>query len=258
MFGYRRIAAGSCVAILGMLAWQSLAVGAAPSHLAGIACDSCHLAGKQIVAAQAHKLIASQEVLCGRCHANAVRVSHPSGLAPKAKPPPEYPLDWKGDLTCSTCHLPHAAGVGLLRGAKRGRDLCTVCHEAAFFRGMKDQGTSVEQSGHLTAGIELRNADLDAYSLQCLQCHETRADPRGVRVDLHGRMRPASGSATHPIGRSYQAAARFGGFRPVVVVSRKIFMPEGKVSCVSCHQGYSKEHGKLVVARSLCMECHDL
>ena len=258
MFGYRWILAGGSVVILGMVASRYAAVGAAPPHLAATACDSCHLAGKEVASAQAHKLLASQEALCGRCHASAERVSHPSGVAAKVKPPPGDPLDWKGDLTCSTCHQPHATGVGLLRGGKRGRDLCATCHNPAFFREMKDQGTSVEQSGHLAAGVELRSADLDAYSLQCLQCHETRGDPRGVRVDLHGLLRHASGTANHPIGRSYQAAARFGGYRPAALLSRRIFLPEGKVSCVSCHLGYSKEHGKLVVTRSLCMECHDL
>ena len=258
MSGYRWILAGVSVVILGMAAWLHAAVGAKPSHLAGTACDSCHLAGKAIDAAQARKLVASQEALCSRCHASAVRVSHPSGVAPKVKPPPEYPLDWKGDLTCSTCHLPHGAGPGLLRGENRGRNLCYACHNPAFFGSMKDQGASVELSGHLNAGVELRNIDIDPYSLQCLHCHETKGDPRGVRVDLHGILRHASGSANHPIGRSYQAAARFGGYRPEATLSKKILLPDGKVSCVSCHQGYSKEHGKLVLTRNLCMECHNL
>jgi len=256
--GYRWILAGGSVAILGVAAWLYAAVGAPPRHLAGTACDSCHLAGKEVAPAQAHRLVASQETLCGGCHASAVRVSHPSGVTPKVKPPPGYPLDWKGDLTCSTCHQPHATGPGLLRGEKRGRELCAGCHNPAFFRDMKDQGTSVEQSGHLSAGVELRNIDLDAYSLQCLHCHETLGDPRGVRVDLRGVLRHASGSANHPIGRSYQTAARFGGYRPAATLSKKIFLPGGKISCVSCHQGYSKDHGKLVIAKNLCMECHDL
>lgn len=244
--------------IVGLAAWLYAAVGVRPLHLAGTACSTCHLAGKEVDPAQAYKLVASQENLCGRCHTNALRVSHPSGVVPKVKPPSAHPLDWKGDLTCSTCHLPHGTGPGLLRGEKRGRELCFSCHGAAFFRGMKDQGTSMELSGHLNAGVELRNIDLDPFSLHCLHCHETKADPSAVRVDLRGIMRHASGAANHPIGRSYRTAARFGGYRPEITLSKKIVLPDGKISCVSCHQGYSKDHGKLVIAKDLCTECHNL
>jgi len=207
---------------------------------------------------QASKVVASQEKLCGTCHPRSVQVSHPSGFAPKRRPPAEYPLDWKGDLTCSTCHLPHGTEPGLLRGAKRGRELCLSCHGAAFFRDMKDQGMSMELSGHLNPGVELRNIELDPYSLQCLQCHETKGNPSAVRVDRRGILRHASGSANHPIGRSYRAAERFGGYRTEIMLSKRIFLPDGKISCVSCHQGYSKDHGKLVITRDLCMECHNL
>lgn len=258
MSGFRWILAGYGVMIVGMATWLYAAVGAKPFHLAGTACGSCHLAGKEVDPMQSSKLVASQEKLCGACHPKAVQASHPSGFAPKNKSSADYPLDWKGDLTCSTCHLPHGTGPGLLRGAKRGRELCFSCHDVAFFSRMKDQGTSMELSGHLNAGVELRNIDLDPYSLQCLHCHETKGDPRGVRVDMRGILRHASGAANHPVGRSYRAAARFGGYRPEIMLSKKIFLPDGKISCVSCHQGYSKDHGKLVIAKDLCMECHNL
>jgi len=66
-------------------------------HLADTLCSNCHLAGKQVDPAQAHKLVASQELLCGVCHASVKRMSHPSGFAPRGKLAAEYPLDWKGD-----------------------------------------------------------------------------------------------------------------------------------------------------------------
>lgn len=258
MSGYRWMLAGCGVMIVGMAAWLYAAVGGKPFHLAGTACGSCHLAGKEVDPIQASKLVASQEKLCGACHPKAVRASHPSGIAPKRMPPAEYPLDWKGDLTCSTCHLPHGTGPGLLRGAKRGKELCFSCHDVTFFSRMKDQGMSMVLSGHLNAGVELRNIDLDPYTLQCLHCHETKGDPSGVRVDMRGILRHASGAANHPVGRSYRAAERFGGYRPEITLSKKILLPDGKISCVSCHQGYSKDHGKLVIAKDLCMECHNL
>jgi len=42
---------------------------------------------------------------------------------------------------------------------------------------------------------------------------------------------------------------------------KEIWLPDGKLSCVSCHQPYKKEHGKLVVTNansSLCLQCHSL
>ena len=38
-------------------------------------------------------------------------------------------------------------------------------------------------------------------------------------------------------------------------------LPDGKISCISCHQGYDEQHGALVLdnrADGLCFSCHDL
>ena len=47
----------------------------------------------------------------------------------------------------------------------------------------------------------------------------------------------------------------------VTKLSKKILLPMGLVSCVSCHEGYSQNHGKLVISNAgsaLCFACHDL
>ena len=181
-------------------------------------------------------MLSTQEVLCAGCHPKSVRISHPSGIVPKFKLPAEYPPDWKGDMTCSTCHRVHGTAPGLLRSAGRGRALCLACHDTAFFTKMKDQGTSLELSGHLSAGLELSSAfELDPYSLQCMGCHGTYDNPKAARVDRNGILRHNSGSANHPIGRSYAAAVRYGGYRPENLLSRAVWLPDGKVGCVSCH-----------------------
>jgi predicted CXXCH cytochrome family protein len=234
--------------------------GGARFHPAGAACQSCHLAGAQVKPEQAKLLVASQERLCGRCHPDAIKVSHPSGFIPKGKIPPEYPLDWKGDLTCSTCHTPHGNSPGLLRGSKRGRELCLACHDQKFFDKMADQGLSVI-SGHLNAGIRTGGADLDPYSVQCLSCHGSYGDRLGVQVDSNSVLRHSGDSLNHPIGVRYADAMRFGGFRPQAMLPKVIMLPGGRVSCVSCHEGYSQHHGKLVMPNTgsaLCFQCHDL
>lgn len=256
----------------GLLPWlPAMALGALwlfaiganrPGHLADSQCGSCHLGDRNVTPADAAKLVASQEVLCGRCHANALQMSHPSGLIPGRPLPAGYPLDWKGDLTCSTCHEPHGTRAGLLRGDKRGKDICLSCHDEAFFALMKDSGVSITSSGHLNATrLELHAMDLDPYSLECMDCHSGSGDLPQVAIDRRAILRHGSGSVNHPIGRRYREAAKSGGYRPERLLSKKVWLPDGKISCVSCHQGYSKDHGKLVLPKgrsTLCFECHDL
>lgn len=230
-------------------------------HPAEMPCDGCHLAGNTVKPEQAHLLIASQEKLCGTCHQNTSQVSHPSGFAPRSKLHADYPADWKGDLTCSTCHEVHAKTPGKMRGKRRGRELCLSCHDAQFFVRMRDQGNSMMASGHLDTGSAAMDPRLDPYSRQCMACHGGKGDGDAPSVDRNMVVRHGATSLNHPIGASYAKAAKFGGYRQIAQISKKILLPNGLVSCVSCHEGYSKTHGKLVIPRAksaLCFECHDL
>jgi predicted CXXCH cytochrome family protein len=246
-----------------LLAW--VVVGTAnvprPFHPSDANCGQCHLAGSQVSDENAHRLLASQEKLCGRCHSNAIEVSHPSGVSPRSAVPDDYPLDWKGDMTCSTCHNVHTGGQGLLRGARRGPDLCMACHDASFFSAMADGGISVSRSGHLDASTRQFAERLDGYSRQCLTCHFEYESSQDVSIDRRGLLRHAGGGVSHPIGVEYSAAARKGLYRQAGQLGEGVLLPDGKVACVSCHRGYAKEHGALVASshgRDLCMECHNL
>ena len=235
--------------------------GSGQTHLQKEDCGSCHLGGRNATAQQAGMLTGSQEALCGRCHPTAIRVSHPSGFTPRVKPADTYPLDWKGDLTCSTCHDVHGSSPGLMRGTKTGKELCFACHDAQFFRKMRDGGASL-MVGHLARGVDAGAPLLDVYSRQCMECHGRSADPRiATSIDRNGVARHAGSRVNHPVGADYQKAVDFGGYRPRRAVEKKLVLPDGMVSCVSCHQAYLKEHGKLAVPNAqsrLCYECHDL
>lgn len=261
--GRRLLAWASLVTALILCAWG--AVGTAnvprPFHPSEADCGQCHLAGSQVTADNAHRLLASQEKLCGRCHRGAVQVSHPSGISPQGPVPEDYPLDWKGDITCSTCHNVHTGGPGLLRGQRRGADLCMACHDAGFFTAMADGGSSVQRSGHLNAGTDRFAARLDVYSRQCLDCHGEYEESQSVAIDRRGLLRHAGGGVSHPIGIDYAQAVSSGLYRRAAQLGEGILLPDGKVACVSCHRGYAKQHGALVASthgRDLCMECHDL
>lgn len=256
----------AATALLAMLAagssWlQATLAGSGQTHLQKEDCASCHLGGRNVTAQQASMLVGSQESLCGRCHPTAIRVSHPSGFQPRNKPVDTYPLDWKGDLTCSTCHEVHGSSPGLMRGTKSGKELCFACHDANFFRKMRDGGASL-MVGHLSRSADAGAVVLDVYSRQCMECHGGNADPRiATSIDRNGIARHAGSKVNHPVGVNYQKAFTYGGYRQRRVVEKKLLLPDGMVSCVSCHHGYLKDHGKLVVTTAqsrLCYECHDL
>jgi len=258
LLNYKKWAVAFFPALIIFFLWGSARTTA--THMATTPCTLCHVA-TEVTSANAAVLVASQEKLCGGCHAQAILLSHPSGFAPKRPLAKEYPLDWKGDLTCSSCHNVHGVQTGLMRTPLSGAVFCQACHEKAFFEKMPDQGISLTGAGHLDAKSASPSLDLDPFSLQCMSCHDEQADTNQVGIDPQGLMRHKSSSINHPIGKSYQAAISYGGYRPMDQLPKAIVLPDGKIGCISCHVGYSKEHGGLVVPKGqseLCLICHDL
>ena len=230
-------------------------------HPVQMACSECHLAGAETKADNAHLLTSDQQALCARCHKGAIEASHPSGFQPGRSLPADYPLDWKGDLTCSTCHQAHGTTPGLMRGARSGKDLCLSCHDKTFFTAMRDHGTSIMLSGHLDAGAFRDPNVLDPYSMQCMECHVKEADNIRIQVSRSGVLRHAGKSLNHPIGQVYAKYLSYGGFAQPASLPKMILLPEGRVSCVSCHQGFTEKHGELAISNkgsALCFSCHRL
>ncbi|MEO5348094.1 MAG: cytochrome c3 family protein [Magnetococcus sp. YQC-3] len=232
-------------------------------HLSNSRCQDCHLADK-VDAKNGSLLVTTQEKMCVQCHANAVRLSHPSGFFPKRALAAQFPLDWKGTLTCSSCHTIHASGAGLLRSTQRGPAFCHECHDAKFFEAMADRGTSVTLSGHLDTRkqTEAVTLSLDAFTVQCLGCHsDQEGGDRRVGINMGGVLQHNKSSMNHPIGVNYEQTVRQGGYHPLTRLPPEILLPDGNVGCISCHEGYSGRHGKLVKSNAgsgLCLTCHDL
>lgn len=160
-------------------------------------------------------------------------------------------------MTCSTCHYVHGQNPGLMRVPERGLPFCSLCHDEAFFERMRDGAQSVIHSGHLDASGRLDDLSLDSYSFKCMECHSDETSIGGLSftgvVARHGVS-----SVNHPVGVSYQEAERYGGYHPLSLLNELLLLPDGKVSCVSCHEGYSAIHGKLLIkGEKLCYECHD-
>lgn len=228
------------------------------AHPESMPCNNCHLVKGEINKKNANILISTQEILCKSCHENAITASHPSGIKPSHVPPKEFPLDWKGDLTCSTCHSIHSRKKGLPRVDKFGKALCMSCHDKQFFKNMKDGGISILLSGHVDARESL-SGDIDSFSIQCLVCHESQTDSLRVKVSANV-MRHGENKFVHPVGMQYEKSTSFGGYRSAMSLPSKIQLPDGKVSCISCHESYSETHGQLVMdnaGEALCFSCHD-
>lgn len=255
LFGWGAAAAVVVVASL----YFGDAIGRRPFH-PNLDCAGCHLAGQGTTKANAAQLTASEEALCGQCHRPALELSHPTGFRPARPLPAVYPLDWKGDMTCSSCHNIHQGKAGLIRGNVTGKALCLRCHTERFFMQMADKGVSLQRLGHLAAKPDQLKRELDPYSIQCLGCHMSSGDAPRVQIDSSGVLRH-SGGVNHPIGSDYAQARRSGLYKAAAQLRGSIKLPGGKLSCVSCHVGYSKQHGALVMSNkgsALCLECHDL
>lgn len=261
MSASRKVALLAMFAVFAGMVYAAATVFRSNVHPVGVACRECHLAGDVVNRGNASLLVADQERLCSRCHEYATQMSHPSGFSPKVKIPGVFPLDWKGDLTCSTCHDIHGDSPGLLRGNKRGRDLCESCHDRNFFDRMRDGGVSMLKSGHLDDGGNSSGVELDSYSLQCMGCHSGVEGVRQVEVGQNLVVRHAGSSGSHPVGASYVQAENTTRLRPKSMLSESILLPDGRVSCVSCHLAFTQKHGALVMSNQgsqLCFQCHDL
>lgn len=244
------------------LGWQVAYAGRSRDvHPIGTSCTSCHLSRGPITQQNAGVLVGSQQELCADCHPGSIEVSHPAGFAPLRLPPPEFPLDRSGNLSCSSCHAIHGDAPGYLRTSKRGRDFCISCHDESFFERMADGGNSLVVSGHVAVEGAPGGPGPDAFSLQCMTCHLDLDGDLGVSLPDSGLMRHGQTRGNHPVGVLYEPAMRYGSYRSPALLPEEILLPEGKVSCVSCHRGYSEQHGKVVFGGRgslLCYGCHDL
>ena len=158
------------------------------------------------------------------------------------------------EVACRNCHLADTTPGNAAMLTFSQLQLCGECHpDSAHLR---------HPSGFVRTSGQNWEC-LDQYSIQCLGCHGDKAntyDDMDVIVVASNQILH-HGSLNHSIGRSYAAAMVFGGYRPIEKLSGKIHLPNGVVSCISCHDGDSRNHGKLVTTMTgsaLCFECHNL
>ena len=211
--------------------------------------------------------------LCGRCHKRPENMlSHPVEIKPEAASlPADLPLSWDGKMTCSTCHDIHATPSPSLDGSwlslrreSTGRVFCEACHRDGV---AKTESVSGHARTLTTAHMEFdgkQKGQIDTVSEFCMECHDSSiAQDASVKFESSSHGAGAMGSAqdSHPVGIKYRTAmAKNGGLRPRESLDPKIKLVSGRISCISCHDLYSREPMKLTMTTAgaaLCLNCHD-
>jgi predicted CXXCH cytochrome family protein len=205
-------------------------------------------------------------------------VNHPIGVRPseRIRVPEGWPLDAGGRLTCTTCHesLPALSGRGgaKLRGAAGSSadpgQFCARCHAGPLASGASGMHWMAMSRAHVSASHSDRvggYGDLDADSRRCLSCHDgvTARETTYQTGTGHVAMSLGSRARNHPVGIPYRAMGRERGekLRVAQALPKAVRLPEGRVSCVSCHNLYSPEPNRLSVpidGSALCLSCHEM
>lgn len=222
--------------------------------------------------------------LCKRCHEDLSPLSHAVGIVPSMKVPVWMPLDGLGMFTCTTCHDPHMDRLDnkgektfYLRGGKKGKDFCLLCHEDkekkgelaifAFTGNVTHRRTfSLSHGLENFSGVE-RDAEMDPLSVMCSGCHaedEEEVDVAEIKKENMWSIGSGIGHS-HPIGIDYDRAAwRNRELVPMDEVDPRIVFFDGKVGCGSCHNLYAPGGGASLVIgdrdnyQDLCFGCHNL
>jgi len=205
-------------------------------------------------------------------------MNHPIGVIPSSSVqiPEGWPLDALGTLTCRTCHekLPSPTGSDgpNLRGRNRpsedSLEFCTNCHDAGKQRGTLGMHWMAIGRAHVKPAGD-RNTHsfgaLDTASLQCLSCHDgvTAQETGYTTAGGHGGGRLDDAARNHPVGIRYGTLRRDQGtrLRGVSSLPPQVRLPDGRVSCISCHNLYGNDAKLLSVpleGSALCFSCHEM
>ncbi len=203
--------------------------------------------------------------------------NHPTGVTPPPEMtlPDDWPLGPNGTIVCSTCHeqLPAINGSTgpSLRDIRRDSEpdvaFCTHCHDANTARTARSVHWLAVRVAHVRpddGGAAWPG--IDAQSRKCLGCHDgvTAGDSVNGTDRAGARSGYGHDQKNHPIGIPYRTTGRNQSdtqLRPVSMLPAEIRLPQGRVSCVSCHNLYAKTPKLLsapIEESHLCFTCHSM
>ncbi|HET9597458.1 MAG TPA: hypothetical protein VFP65_17855 [Anaeromyxobacteraceae bacterium] len=136
------------------------------------------------------------------------------------------------------------------------RTIATLAAAAALLSSGPARAT-LSHDGFAGTACILPSVDRETTTARaCLSCH----DGTFGATHLGPRAGTAAGPGVHPVDVSYEVASLRRKLRPRYQVSRRLVMPEGQVTCVTCHDGASPERHHLAMSMSqsgMCRSCHD-
>ena len=206
-------------------------------------------------------------------------VNHPVNVVPSSSihVPSDWPLAPDGSITCTTCHqtLPALNGESdiRLRGSATGRPsspaFCSNCHVDTGSRTGASLHWSAMGRAHVKADSprSIGGGSMDRQSMECLSCHDGVSATEthgGVAWSGFGAGSMGDRQSSHSVGAAYGRkgqSRRGGALRPANTLPPEVRLPEGKVSCVSCHNLFerSKNHLSVPIEQSaLCFTCHEM
>lgn len=255
---------------LGTVAALRLALAPGGVHNFTGRCEQCHVGLKN-----PRILTRDPDVLCLPCHADQQTRSHPSNLLPRRAVPARFPL-YGGKMTCVTCHIAHRAmgpddtahaALGdtpyLLRYESAGKAFCFQCHQGDFLDDTVDSHAVAFQLAHSASRSALKDR-LDANSRECLSCHDGTLS-RGFDAQVAGVNweHTRNIGLSHPIGVDYAEAYRKKPreYHAPGSLDPRLRLTDGKISCETCHDHYSRYPHLLVmenIRSRLCLSCHNL
>jgi predicted CXXCH cytochrome family protein len=210
--------------------------------------------------------------------------NHPVNVVPPSsmRIPEGWPLSASGAITCLTCH--ETLGVGSAIGSERGSqlrefqayaddgvDFCANCHAGGDDRTARGMHWLALRKAHIgPSDTDDRTAGtLDAESRRCMECHDgvTAGEFANTTPWDRGGGYVGEPSRNHPVGVAYPRTGRRADrtsnseYRLAAALPKQVRLPDGKVSCVSCHDLYTSEPKLLSVPireSALCMTCHTM
>ncbi len=202
--------------------------------------------------------------------------NHQVGMKPSraVKIPDGWPVASDGSITCLTCHMqiPDLSGRSAphLRETDRNNqaEFCSKCHMDGSDSVQSSPHWSVMNRAHQSTNqtSDFRsNSLMDSSSRQCLGCHDGVNASNASSGHANGASAGyGSNRGEHPVSMRYQKqrlGSRQVSLRHQSQLPKEILLPQGQVSCISCHDLFSSTKARLTIPiekSALCFACHPM
>jgi len=249
-----------------------------PHEFAKVGCTHCHLTvpGQGRVL-QRNVFRKNIDDLCQECHAAALEdnINHRVGIRPSMKVPEDLHLSQNGEISCITCHDPHAEYVSAKTGSRTWflrrqmlkRELCLACHA---------EGNYQEPKTTITLLAPANNAVVDRLPVPLIG---TVSDARLTEVTAEfndSRLVLSVVNSTFSTMLSLREGINTiritgSGVVPVVLnilhnpalpkeMTYRLYRSHGMITrkdCFVCHDERARSYAIPMADVDLCAKCHD-